>query len=373
MLGAWTRGSRIVLDRNPAYRHRVYDEQPAADDAEGRAIAAKLRGRSLPMLDRVEISIVEESQPRWLSFLNGQVDMVALPNEFATMAAPNGRLAPNLARQGVRLHRLVAPMTVFTYFSLTHPVLGGTTPERVALRRAIALAYDTPREIELVRRGQATPAQSVMPPGVNGHDPALRTEMSQHDLPRAKALLEMHGYVDRDGDGWREQPDGSPLVLEYTTEPHQIARQLQELWRKSMDQLGVRMEFRIGAWQENIKASRAGTLMMWGTGWVAAMPDASYFLELLYGPSKGTINRSRIDLPELNALHERQRVLPDGPERDALIARALRLSVAYMPYKATAHRIDSWVSHRHVVGYKPHPYIRDYWRYIDLEPATAAH
>ena len=31
--------------------------------------AAKLKGRKLPMLDRVEIAIIEEAQPRWLAFL----------------------------------------------------------------------------------------------------------------------------------------------------------------------------------------------------------------------------------------------------------------------------------------------------------------
>ena len=59
--------------------------------------------------------------------------------------------------------------------------------------------------------------------------------MSDYDLPRAKALLDLHGYVDRDGDGWREQPDGQPLLLEYATQPDQQSRQLIELWKKNMD------------------------------------------------------------------------------------------------------------------------------------------
>ena len=37
--------------------------------------------------------------------------------------------------------------------------------------------------------------------------------MSEYDPARAKALLDLYGYVDRDGDGWRDMPDGSPLVL----------------------------------------------------------------------------------------------------------------------------------------------------------------
>ncbi|MDP1535422.1 MAG: ABC transporter substrate-binding protein, partial [Rubrivivax sp.] len=360
-LAAWTRGTRIVLDRNPAHRHRSYDEQPAAGDVAGQAIAAHSRGRSMPMLDRVEISVVEEAQPRWLSFLNGQLDMVGVPNEFVNLAAPNRQVAPHLARRGVRLHQQVAPTTWYTYFNMDHPLVGGYTPERVALRRAIGLAYDVRREIDLVRRNQAVPAQSVLPPGVSGFDAGMKSEMSDHDLARAKALLDIHGYVDRDGDGWREQPDGQPLVLELTAQPDQASRALQDLWSKAMVPLGLRITFRIAAWQENIKASRAGKLMMWGTGWSAAIPDGSYFLEVLYGPNKGQSNHSRFNLPEYNQLHERQRAMADGPERDALIQQALRLSLAYMPLKATAHPIDSWLTHKQVLGYRPHPFIRDYW------------
>ena len=63
--------SRIVLERNPGLPRSAYDAQPAADDAEGQALLRRFKGRRLPMIDRVEISIIEEAQPRWLSFLNG--------------------------------------------------------------------------------------------------------------------------------------------------------------------------------------------------------------------------------------------------------------------------------------------------------------
>ena len=37
-LAEWRRTSRIVLERNPNYRERVYDAEPNADDAEGQAL-----------------------------------------------------------------------------------------------------------------------------------------------------------------------------------------------------------------------------------------------------------------------------------------------------------------------------------------------
>jgi len=371
-LGAWRRGSRIVLERNPLHRHTVHDEQPNADDAVGQAIAQQLRGRHLPLVDRVEVAIIEEAQPRWLAFLNGELDLLWVPAEFVSTAAPNGVLAPHLARRGVQMRRVVNPTTRHVYFNMDHPMVGGYTPERVALRRALALAYNTPREIALMRHGQLLPAQSVMPPQVSGYDPVFKSEMSVYDPIRAKALLDMVGYVDRNGDGWREQPDGQPLVLELNTEPSQLARQWQGHWKTSMDAIGVKINFRIGAWPENIKASRAGKLMMWTTGWSAAIPDGSYFMDLLYSANKGQSNAARFDLKAFDAIHEQQRVLPDGPERNALIQQGLKLSLAYMPYKASGHDINTWLMQPRVRGYVPHPFMRDFWRHVDVDDTRPA-
>jgi ABC-type transport system substrate-binding protein len=176
-LAEWRRSSRIVLERNPSYRETHYDEHPPADDARSQAIAQTLKGRRMPMLDRVEISIIEESQPRWLSFLNGQSDFLdRLPNEFSGLVIPNNRIAPNLAKKGIAIDR--APLvdaTLATLFNMEHPLVGGYTPEKVALRRAISLAYNSDEEIRLARKNQAVPAQSAVAPLTFGYNPAFKS------------------------------------------------------------------------------------------------------------------------------------------------------------------------------------------------------
>jgi ABC-type transport system substrate-binding protein len=321
------------------------------------------------MVDRIEIGIVEEPQPRWLAFLNREHDFLdRLPNEFAPNAIPNNKLSPHLAKQGIQMTRAPLVDATLSYFGMENPVVGGYTPERVAFRRAMALAYDTQQEIERVRLGQAIPAQSVIPPLMSGYDPAFKTEMSEQSVPRAKALLDLYGWVDKDGDGWRDQPDGKPLVLEYSSQPDQLSRKMQELWQKAADAVNVRISFKIAKWPEQLKASRTGKLMMWGVAWGGVSPDGSYFLDLLYGPNKGQANHARFDLPEFNRLYEAQRVLPDGPEREALIRQAKLLAVAYMPYKVTGHRVATDLLHASVVGYRRHPFLRDFFRYVDVEP-----
>jgi ABC-type transport system substrate-binding protein len=366
-LTQWQRSARMVLERNPRYRQHTYDAQPAPEDTEGQALLTRLRGRRLPMVDRVEISVIEEAQPRWLAFLNGQMDMSErLPEEFVGVAIPGGKLAPNLRRQGVQMDRMVAVDAHFTYFAMENPVVGGYTPEKVALRRAISLAYDGARELALVRRGQAVAAQGMFPPLLPGYDPKFRSEMSEYSPARARALLDLYGYIDRDGDGRREMPDGSPLVLRYTTEPDQRSRQLQELWQRTMDAVGLRIEFKVAPWPENLKASRAGKVMMWGVSWSATHPASSFF-DMMYGPNKGQANHARFDLPAFNEIYARQLVLPDGPQRLALLHQGQLLGVAYMPYKITAHSVLTALMHRHVIGYRRHPFMRDFWRYVDIE------
>ena len=77
-----------------------------------------------------------------------------------------------------------------------------------------------------------------MSPHTFGFDPAFRTENSSYDVARAKALLDMYGYLDRNGDGWREQPDGSPLAITMATEPQQIYREYNENWLRSFNSIG---------------------------------------------------------------------------------------------------------------------------------------
>ncbi len=60
-LAQWRRGQKIVLEANPAYREVLF---PDSGDPADRAKFAKLRGRKLPLVGRVEISVIEESNPQ---------------------------------------------------------------------------------------------------------------------------------------------------------------------------------------------------------------------------------------------------------------------------------------------------------------------
>jgi len=372
-LAEWRRSSKIVLERSPTYREHLYDAEPNADDKDGQALLQRFGGRRLPMIDRVEVSIIEEQQPRWLSFLNRQQDfMERVGNEFINLAAPNGKLAPNLQRQGVQLYRVLGSEITMSIYNMDHPALGGYAPERVALRRAINLATNTGQEIRLARKNQAIPAQAPAMPDTVGFDPEFRSENGEYDLPRAKALLDTFGYVDRDNDGWRELPDGQPLILEVSSEPSQANRQLAELVRKDMTLLGVRTEFRIAKWPENLKSSRAGKFMMWRAGLSAEAPDGQPVLDRGASIHVGGQNLARFKRAEFDEIYRKLQLLPDGPERLQLFDDAKRLLIAYAPYKWGVHRIHTDLAYPWLIGYRRPPYWTDWWSYVDIDAQAQA-
>jgi len=372
-LADWKRSSLIGFEKNPNYRNEFYDEEPPATDPLAQAAAAKLKGRKLPMVDRVEVSVIEQPQPRWLSFLNREMDVIwQLPEDFINTVMPNDKLAPNLAKLGIYDLRYLSNDVVMSYFAMENPVVGGYTPEHVALRRAISLAVNVEEEIRAVRRGQAIVAQSIVGPNGWGYDAAFKSTMGDFDRARAKALLDLNGYVDRDGDGWRERPDGSPLLLEYATQPDDQSRQLITQWKKNMDAIGIRIVFKTAQWPENLKASRAGKLMMWGVAWSGNVPDGEQFLRIAQSTGKGQANHARFDLPEYDRLYDLQRRLPNGPERMQVMTEMKKLTVAYMPYKAHVHRIWTDLAQPWVLGYHRNVFLREWWRYVDIDLAEKA-
>jgi ABC-type transport system substrate-binding protein len=370
VLKEWQRSSRITLVRNPTFRQKVFDGEPS--DAQGEKIAKRMRGKTLPVVDKVVVSIIEEPQPRWLAFLNGEHDFLErLPATFANYAIPNNKLAPNLAKRGIEMERV--PLSDFTvlYFSMLNPILGGYTPDKVALRRAIAMAMNGDEEVRLPRRHQAIVAQGLVMPNTTLYDPKFRSEMGTHDRGRAIALLDMFGYVDKNGDGWRDMPDGSPLVLNYDTLSRADYRELDEVLKKNLDAVGIKMVLRVGQWPEQLRLSRTGKLMMWNYGQSASTPDSGSSLNQGYSKSFGEQNHARFSNKRFDELYEKQLVMPDGPERRAVIDEAQRILIAYMPYKVKVHRIATDMWHPWVSNYKRHPFRRDFWQYLDIDTGKA--
>ena len=266
----------------------------------------------MPQVGRVEITIIEEAQSRWLAFQQKQLDYLNIPETFAPSALDGDKLKPALAGEGIRLERVPDPDMTYTAFNVRDPVIGGFTKEKIALRRAMAMSYDIEQEIKVVRKGQAVALQMPIPFGVVGYDPGYRS-VNQYDPVTANKLLDYFGYK-KGKDGFRTLPDGKPLVLRLATEASSTQRELDELWQKSLANVGLRMETAVSQFVDNVQASKACKLQMWGQGWIADYPDGDNFVQLLYGPNVGQSNPGCYESKAFDKFYVASRALPNGTQ-----------------------------------------------------------
>jgi len=367
MLGEWKRSDRIVLLANPD-SSAVFHATPG-ENKEDRAIAAALEGKRLPRVDRVEVRIAEEFQGRMLGFLNAEYDYLEqIPESMTEMVVQDGALKPDLAARGIVLSRFPVLQTYYMWMNMNDPLLGGYGKDKVALRRAIALSYNSAEDIALLKKGFAIKAESPLPPNVLGYDPAYRSPVP-YDPALANALLDRYGYDRRDADGMRRAPGGKALTLTMHSEATVGGRLRDELWRKCLNAIGLRVVFRSDKKTEIIKASRLGTVQMFESNWIADFPDGDNFYQLLYGPNAGRANYARFDLPAYNARYQQARQLTDGPERNKLYFEMNQLLHAYNPWVPLTHVLSGDLRHPWLKNYKRHPVEFTTWRYLDVDVA----
>jgi ABC-type transport system substrate-binding protein len=365
-LKEWRRGQKIVLEANPGFREEFYPESADPDDRER---LAKMKGKRLPQVGRVEISIIEESNPQLLAFGNGELDYVNVPADLVgNVLGPNNSLKPEFGAKGTTLHRVTQPALSYTYFNMDDPVLGGYTPEKIALRRAMIMGFNTDEMIKVWWQGQAITATQPIPPGVSGHSAGF-VARAPYDPEAAKKLLDKFGYVDRDKDGWRDLPDGKPFTVVMASTPSGRDRERDELWKKNMTSLGIRIDFLKQKWPDLLKMGRAGKLQMWPVGWINTYGEGDAFMQLLYSKNIGQSNYSRFTLPEYDELYRKTKRVPDSPERNALYRKMAELVAAYNPWDLGVYRIENTLVRPWVVGYKKHINREHAWQYLDIDVA----
>lgn len=362
LLKEWVRGTRIVLDANPDYRGFTWDF--TSDDPADQVLIREMKGKRMPQIGRVEVSIIEEDQARLLAFKNGEIDLMDLGGVLAPNVMDGDRLRPELAARGVKLSRIIDPAIIYTYWNLQDPVVGGLSKEKIALRRAMAMAYDVDEEVRVVRNGQAIEAQYPIPPGVVGFDPDYRSPV-RYEPALANELLDYYGYR-RGADGWRTLPDGKPLTIHYASRPDSLGRQQDEVWKKALDRIGIRMEVQKDRFPEMLKAERQCKLMMRTASWIADYPDADNFMQLLYGPNTGQNNNACARIPEYDRLYEQSIRMPDSPERDRLYHDMTRLIEVYAPWRLGVLTYRNMLVQPRVLGYRKHPILHNEWKYIDV-------
>ncbi len=363
-LSEWKRGSRVVLEANPYYRTITF---PDSADPSNRALVQSMKSTKLPAIGRIEVSIIEEQLPELLAFDRGDLDYIALAGQTVERALTDGQLRPEYAARGIQHMRYVVPALIYTYFNMEDPVVGGFAAERVALRRAIGMGFNTPDFIRVLYAGQGMPANQLLPPGVVGHDAALDGK-SSYDPAGARALLDRFGYKDRGGDGFRETPDGKPLALTQNSMPDSWSREADTLWIKSMQSIGIRMQINTAPFADLLKQSLAGQLQMFNLG-IRSLDSSGYqILQTLWGKSPPDTNRARFKLADYDRAYEAFVRTAPGAERNAMVRRMSDLVQAYAPLAYQVYPIGNFVLQPWVKGFYQSPFGFS-WKYLDIDNA----
>ncbi|SHN16735.1 extracellular solute-binding protein, family 5 Middle [Duganella sacchari] len=227
------------------------------------------------------------------------------------------------------------------------------------------MAHDVDEEIRLVHNGEAQRLTFPIPSGVAGHDPAYQP-LLRYDPVLANQLLDRYGYR-KGADGWRMQPDGKPLVISYTSRNEANGVLMAELWRKTYQRIGIRMDNPRMIFSDIQRAEMLCKIQTRTYEWLADYPDGDNFMQLFYGGNIGQNNNGCYQDPQFDAWYEASHGMPPGPQRDALyrkMARQLEVQAAVMP---AFSRYRNMLAQPRVLGYKKHPILHQEWKYIDIK------
>lgn len=361
-LDSWRRNYRVEFVRNPKWREtgrvELYPSKGESGDAEAGLLDDA--GKEIPFIDRVVQYVIDDVSIQWLKFVSGELESsgIARDNWDAVITQDND-LTGELKRKGIRLYTSPTLDVFYIGFNMGDPVVGTNKK----LRQALACAVNSDELIKFYNH-RIVRAKGPVSPGVAGHDESL--EVYPFDLERAARLLAEAGYpegIDSET-GKRLQ-----LTLEVGSADSNT-REAMELISGFFRKIGVIVNINYNNWPTFLEKLGRNQCQMFQLGWVADYPDAENFLQLFYGPnvSPGP-NHSLYKNPEVDALYEKVRVMPDSPERTALYAEMAALIVEDSPWIFLYNPMAYGLHHSWVLNYKPHDFSCGMVKYrkIDLK------
>lgn len=363
-LNEWVRGSKIILLANPDYRGDIWNHQ-GGNNPEDQKIMAAMKGKRMPQIGRIEISVMIEDQSRWLAFQSGEIDIFELEGPLAPQALDRGKLKPALVKKGVQLSRIPDPELTVYYWNMQDPMWGGLSKEKIALRRAVAMAHNVAEEIDIVYNGNAVALEYPIPPGVVGHDPNYKSSIPFNPAA-ANALLDKFAYK-KGKDGFRSTPDGKPLEIRYSARSGPVGKSQTEVWKKTYDSIGIKMKEDLLQFSELLKAEKACQLQTRNSPWIADYPDGDNFMQLFYGPNIGANNNGCVSIPDYDKLYLQTQKMPASEARDVLYHKMARIMEVNTAQSIGFARYRSMLAQPRVIGYKKHPIIYGEWMYFDVE------
>ncbi len=357
----WRPKQSFVVVRNPDYREAFYPSEGWSSDDVERGLA-DAGGQRIPMVDRLEFSMYVEDNPLWLDFENEKLGYIELPYDFFQNAfnPRTKRMDRGLRRKGVTY--VVEPQLdfIFRSFNMEDELVGGYTPEKVALRRAISLAVDLNEINESFYAGLCTVYDGPIPPGLDGHPEGSRVEGAYRgpNLELAREYLVKAGYPNG---------EGLPPIRFATSRSGTNARQTAML-KRQLAEVGIRIEEVLLDFPDLISQVNRREVPFFGFAWASDYPDGENNLALFYSPnaSPGS-NHSNYSRPEYDEMYERARLMEPGPDRTALYEEMRDMILSDSPFVGSLARNRYFLVNDHVDNAKPTQRFWSWFKYLDTE------
>ncbi|MEX1025623.1 MAG: ABC transporter substrate-binding protein [Planctomycetota bacterium] len=355
----WTKNKSLSYLRNPNFHPEVYPTAHEAGDEEfGLHVAA---GQTLPFADRVEFTMFENDNPMWLEFKAGGLDYSQVPAEnFAeAFELRSRRLKAEFRDKGVRGTSVPLLDFIFRAFNMEDELVGGTTDDKIALRRAFALATNLKEFNDSFYNGQNIVYDGMIPPGLDGHPEGGLSAVSVRgpQLDEARRLLAEAGYPGG---------EGLPVIDYYISSGSNIPEQAS-MWKRQLGALGVQLNVRQSNFAQLIDAVNSKKAPMFSFSWSSDYPDGENNLSLFYSPnvSPGS-NHFNYSRPEFDELYEKVRAMPPSPERTRLYEEMRDIVLADVPFVGSMARERFYVIQPSLKNFKPTEAFYNWVKYLDV-------
>ncbi len=389
--------ARMVLARNPNYRGDAYPCEGEQGDAEAGLLADC--GKPMPFIDRVVFAREREGIPYWNKFLQGYYDASGVSSDNfdqAVTLTSQGEvsLSEDMEARGIRLLTSVSPSIFYLGFNMLDPLVGGgpSASEQARarkLRQAISIALDMEEFVSIFLNGRGLPGMSPLPPGIFGtregragvnpvvyewQGGARAGRAVRRSQDEARRLLAEAGWP-----SGRNAQTGEPLLIHLDTTPGGLGDKARSDWlAKQFRELGVQFVVRPTDFNRFQEKVRQGNAQLFFFGWNADYPDPENLLFLLHGP-QGKVrfngqNAANYHNPEYDALFERMKAMPDGPERQRLIDRMVAMLQHDAPWIFAFHPMSYSLQHGWVLNRKTGAMVRNTMKYqrLDIERRATA-
>ncbi len=362
VLDEWVPKSHMTFDRNPAYRPMFYPEAELWSEEDAALGLAEAAGTRLPIADRLEFTFYIEDQPLWLEFRQNKLGLIQVPSAYfpEAFSKRSKRLSREFRQEGITHAAVPLLDYIFRAFNMEDELVGGYTPEKKALRRAISLAVDWDEFNQDFYEGLCTVYDGVIPPALEGHPENGRDPRAPRgpDIQAAKAALVEAGYPDG---------QGLPPIRFYTSQGGNNDQQVEMLQRQ-LSRINVKLDPILVDFSQLIEQVNKRQAPMFSFAWSSDYPDGENNLALFYGPnaSPGS-NHYNYNNPEYDKLYESIVAMEPGEERTRIYNQMQEMLFEDIPAIGALARVRYYLIAPWLKNAKPNERYYGWYKMLDAD------